>query len=67
MAVQFWSFGKGGEGLEQGACVSHDSHRVLEKGCVKQTAYVKSVGKCALGKEAGETGSPQGAKVRQRV
>ena len=65
MAVQFWSLGKEGEcGVEE-TSVSHDSHRVLEKGCVKWSAYVKSVGKCARGKEAGEMGDAQRAKIRQ--
>jgi len=67
MAVQFWSLGKaGGRGIE-GTCVSHDSHRVLEKGCVKRSAYVKSAGKCARGKEAGETGDAQRAKIKQTL
>ena len=67
MAVQFWSLGKEGEcGGEEG-CVSHDSHRVLEKGCVKWPAYVKSVGKGAWDKGAREIDVSQGAKIRQTL
>jgi hypothetical protein len=65
--VQFWSLGKQGEmGCEE-TCVSHDSHRVLEKGCVKRTGSVKSAGKgaCDIGLRMRDP--PQGAKVIQTL
>jgi hypothetical protein len=43
-------------------CVSHDSHRGLEKGCAKQTVYVKSRSEGAWNKEMRRASPPQGAK-----
>jgi hypothetical protein len=63
--VQFWSLGKEGEcGVEE-TCVSHDSHRVLEKGCAKRTGFVDSAGRGAWDKGTGETDVSQGAKIKQ--
>jgi hypothetical protein len=67
VAVQFWSLGKEGECGVERTCVSHDSHRVLEKGCAKRTDSVKSAGKGAWNKGAGETDVSQVAKIQQTL
>ena len=62
--LQSWKTGEccGGE-----TCVSHDSHRRVLRGCVKESAYVKSVFESAWSKGLEKSDSPQGAKINQTL